>query len=181
MSGETYIEGALYRLKFHDGRYTLNLFTGGRFVEVGKAAPLSTPPNWSGIAEARGPLRVVEPGQVVLDLTDESLFGCWAAEHGTKWIVDALNMTDSLAAQAIARQIEAQTKPPRIPEPGWGAVVEAGVEGREGRFLFSCVRANGVPMWQSQDGISWVVWASLIDPVVKRGAWVSMGWKEGLA
>ncbi len=60
----------------------------------------------------------------------------------------------------IADQIEAQTKPPRIPEPqGIGAVVRNGAGLRWVR-----VHANA---WVSEEGVR-LAWDDLIDPVLIR-------------
>jgi hypothetical protein len=60
---------------------------------------------------------------VVLDLN--GTYGCWADQGDPSVIVKSLRETHSAPAQAIADQIEAQTKPPKPAEPtGLGAVVE---------------------------------------------------------
>jgi hypothetical protein len=67
----------------------------------------------------------------------------------------------------LADQIEAQTRPPRIPEPrGQWAVVEAtGVHGTR----FQAVRwtALGDRAWLDASG-TWFEWSDLIDPVLIR-------------
>lgn len=62
----------------------------------------------------------------------------------------------------LARQIEAQTKPPRIPEPGLWGVVEAQIGG-EG-FTFVNRGAGWVCV---DDGALWE-WSRLIDPTLVR-------------
>lgn len=60
---------------------------------------------------------------MVLDL--DALRGCWADTNSPAAIVERLRETNSVAAHAIADQIEAQTRPPKPEEPtGLGAVVE---------------------------------------------------------
>jgi hypothetical protein len=67
----------------------------------------------------------------------------------------------------LADQIEAQTKPPRIPEPGLWAVVEAHTEDGEERRRF-------VHHEDAHDGRAWErrgvrrAWSDLIDPVLVR-------------
>lgn len=69
----------------------------------------------------------------------------------------------SVAARLLADQIEAQTKPPRIPEPGNYGVVEAGIAGGEGRYRY--VR-DGSHWYTLRGAQRW--WHELIDPVLVR-------------
>jgi hypothetical protein len=60
---------------------------------------------------------------VVLDI--EQAYGCWAEKRDPALIVARLRNTRSVAALAIADQIEEQTRPSKPEEPtGLGAVVE---------------------------------------------------------
>ena len=65
-------------------------------------------------------------------------------------------------ALLIADQIEAQTKPKRIPEPGQFGVVEAGGDHSPGRHKW--VR-QGDLWW---NGAAWTTWETLTDPVLVR-------------
>ena len=68
---------------------------------------------------------------------------------------------------SLPDQIEAQTKPPRIPEPGLWGVVEAGCDGL-GRRTWLHVNENPAGNdWASTDG--WHrVWADLENPTLVR-------------
>lgn len=66
--------------------------------------------------------------------------------------------------QAVADQIEAQTKPPRIPEPGLWGVVEATVAGIPRRRWVH----HEEDRWVSDNGIPLKAWDELIDPVLVR-------------
>ena len=102
---------------------------------------------------------------VVLDLAqiDEIAATTWHEVTGN------LLRTDSPTAICIADQIEAQTKPPRIPEPGLWGVVEAHPQARTGRpvhFLRDSEHEDAP--WRSiADGSAWE-WDSLVDPVLVR-------------
>jgi hypothetical protein len=69
----------------------------------------------------------------------------------------------------LADQIEAQTKPPRIPEPGLWGVVEAHPGARTGRpveFVRDSMHEDAA--WRSlADGSAWE-WDDLIDPTLVR-------------
>ena len=69
---------------------------------------------------------------------------------------------------SLADQIEAQTKPPRIPEPGWGAVVEAGVRGsRVDNSRRHWLRTTDGKTWH--DGRdTYTAWDDLVDPTLVR-------------
>ena len=67
----------------------------------------------------------------------------------------------------LAEQIEAQTKPPRIPEPGWGGAVEAGLKGR--------AVDNSRRTWVRTADTTWhdgaatyTAWSELVDPTLVR-------------
>ena len=81
-------------------------------------------------------------------------------------LVETLKRSDHLGNHGFADQIEAQTKPARIPEPGLWGVVEAGHKhlcGRRATF----VRTGG--RWFDT---SWVAdyaeWDDLVDPALVR-------------
>ena len=66
----------------------------------------------------------------------------------------------------IADQIEAQTKPPRIPEPGWGAIVEAGVDAHDERLLWT---PNDQGFWSCKNPDEYARhWQQLVDPTLVR-------------
>lgn len=109
--------------------------------------------------------KVVPKDAVVLDL-DEA-YGCWAVTPDPAKIVSALRGTNSVAAHAIARQIEAQTKP-RIPEPETPlAEIEASTGQRERRRF---IRGFGSEIREARwvDGVASYSWRELIDPVLIR-------------
>lgn len=94
---------------------------------------------------------------VVLDLA-ESPFGT-ATRHVLR--SSDTPVKDSLIGQWIADQIEAQTKPPRIPEPGlWGVVEATAKSGVRKEWVRT---AHG---WSS--GYFVHPWGTLIDPVLIR-------------
>jgi hypothetical protein len=71
----------------------------------------------------------------------------------------------------LARQIEAQTKPPRIPEPGLWGVVEAtwSGNGETGIPRAEWVRVKG-NRWASSISNIHAAWSDLIDPVeIRKG------------
>lgn len=63
-------------------------------------------------------------------------------------------------------QIEEQTRPPRIPEPGKWGVVEASTEGGP-RRVFGHAPEHDEEHWVD-DHVSWFSWDDLIDPVLVR-------------
>ena len=80
-----------------------------------------------------------------------------------------LRDTESIAARKIAEQIEAQTKPPRIPEPGPWGVVQASVEthgDQRGRFVRDGDDPSG--HWECIDWPGTYGWTHLVDPVEIR-------------
>ena len=66
----------------------------------------------------------------------------------------------------IADQIEAQTKPARIPEPGLWGVVEASTDQWKQRHEYVRVRTDGYGDWTFSGGS--VNWVGLIDPTLIR-------------
>jgi hypothetical protein len=68
--------------------------------------------------------------------------------------------------RAVADQIEAQTKPPRIPEPGLWAVVEAHTKENPDRLKWVCL---GKDHFRPNDSDEYDrPWDNLIDPVLIR-------------
>lgn len=67
-------------------------------------------------------------------------------------------------AWAVADQIEAQTKPRRIPEPGLWAVVKADTKGRSGNGEHINIGAG----WLAASDGKVRTWATLIDPTLVR-------------
>jgi len=90
---------------------------------------------------------------VVLDLDDFQ----WAALVLRNPKIEAMG-----TRTGIADQIEAQTKPPRIPEPVQFGVVEAAADKSPGRHKW--VR-QGDLWW---NGAAWNTWDALIDPTLIR-------------
>jgi hypothetical protein len=83
-------------------------------------------------------------------------------------LLGALNR-GTIVCRGAARQIEQQTKPPRIPEPGLWGVVEAHprTKGtRPVRFVRDSMSADE-PWVAIADGSGWD-WDDLIDPVLVR-------------
>jgi hypothetical protein len=101
---------------------------------------------------------------VVLDLDDPRLSGSPDVRRTN--LLEHLRKGTNVA-QYLADQIEAQTRPPRIPEPGLWGVVEAHTEDGEERRRF--VRHD-----DAHDGRAWErrgvrrAWDELIDPVLVR-------------
>lgn len=114
--------------------------------------------------------KVVPKGSVVLDPEHPSIryfIGKW---------VDVLPgeasgiETTVGAARYLSQQIEAQAKPPRIPEPGLWGVVESTVTYEGTTYSTSLVRHPGpgtANCWLDRSG-SWFSWDDLIDPVLIR-------------
>lgn len=70
--------------------------------------------------------------------------------------------------RSLADQIEAQTKPPRIPEPGLWGVVEAHTRWNSERGHYVRSDLDGSVEWLRADGRSRTLWSELIDPVLIR-------------
>ena len=68
----------------------------------------------------------------------------------------------------VAAQIEAQTKPARIPEPGLWGVVEAHVSGTHIRQTFIKVLEDASINWVDIEDACGVDWLDLIDPTLIR-------------
>ena len=109
---------------------------------------------------------------VVLDLNEtigRSILPSWIRAAANK-IDDPLKVVvpSSIAKDLryIADQIEAQTKPPRIPEPGWGAIVEAGVVQHDERLRW---QRSGDSFWYCENVEENARnWGELVDPVLVR-------------
>ena len=95
---------------------------------------------------------------VVLDLDDihpPSLIAMLRA--------DADARHGNIALHEVADQIEAQTKPPRIPEPGlWGVVEATGATLPRRRWIH-----HEEGRWVCDTGV-WRYWDDLVDPVLIR-------------
>lgn len=96
---------------------------------------------------------------VVLDLGPD-------ADHKWEWVRDILRNPAHSWTNSVADQIEAQTKPPRIPEPGLWGVVEAVLRGDEKRARLHYVRTD-FRTWTCVGGAR-RSWSELIDPVLVR-------------
>jgi len=98
---------------------------------------------------------------IVLDLDAVDLRG------GNSDVVADLRDPESMyAARYIANEIKAQTKPPRIPEPGLWGVVEAGVVELPHVVRGPFVHVDDT-VWSSRGGACFQ-WDDLIDPVLVR-------------
>ena len=94
-------------------------------------------------------IEIVRP-LVMLDL--DKARGCWADTNDPAAIVERLRETNSVAAHAIADQIEAQTRPPKPDEPtGLGAVVE---DAQGVRWIRKGNTSHGED-WTRQVGEAW--------------------------
>jgi len=69
--------------------------------------------------------------------------------------------------ELIAGQIEAQTKPARIPEPGWGEKVTASIKHSPDRWRWVAVKDGPSQWWHSETGHRYA-WDELIDPTLIR-------------
>jgi len=78
-----------------------------------------------------------------------------------------LRALHSATADIIADQIEAQTKPARIPEPGWGEKVRARTLGNGHEREFLRYKADD-PDFRWADGCEQYLWSALIDPTLIR-------------
>jgi hypothetical protein len=109
-----------------------------------------------------GALRVTDVRPlVVLDIEDAGLSGSYDVRR--------INLLEHLrkgtnVAQHLADLIEAQTKPPRIPEPGLWGVVEAPTQ--RGGYVWQWVH-HPKDVWLNAEGDS-CPWAKLVDPVLVR-------------
>jgi hypothetical protein len=114
------------------------------------------------------PLVVLDPDEIA---TPEENAGLPAGPEIAKCLrklaeADARSSWRARVAVRIADQIEAQTQPPRIPEPGVYAIVRA-----SGCGLTECEWVNEGTFWTSLGGDPrphTTVWANLKDPVLVR-------------
>ena len=104
---------------------------------------------------------------VVLDVKDPASLVEYLKE-ATDGFDKAAHGMDAWSGRApirdITRQIEAQVKPPRIPEPGLWGVVEAWVPGIPTRRWVHHEEGR----WVSDMGVPFKEWDDLIDPVLVR-------------
>lgn len=130
---------------------------------------------WASATEAGG--EVDHADHVVTDVRplvvlDHSHIGDALAALQNILSSDRVMLTDHVyALHELAQQIEAQTKPPRIPEPGLWGVVEAGHKhlGPERRSEFVRVYTEGVVQWVDRSSeADWCLWNDLIDPTLIR-------------
>jgi len=70
--------------------------------------------------------------------------------------------------RSIADQIEAQTKPARIPEPSTGSRVTATMGTGYGRFEYLRVRTASMRSWANLGSGHLYTWDALIDPTLIR-------------
>jgi hypothetical protein len=97
---------------------------------------------------------------VVLDLDDIGM--------SVSDLVLDLRGIGSVAGEIVADQIEAQTKPQRIPEPGLWGVVEAHTKDNAERRQFGRVPETDEQHWIETDAMGWFEWRHLVDPVLVR-------------
>jgi len=100
---------------------------------------------------------------IVLDLDAVPL------SHDTPDVVSGLRDPKSMStAKSIAKEIEAQTKPPRIPEPGqWGVVGARYTTYNDGDVFYEWVKV-GPHNWMSKSFPTVTTWDDLVDPVLVR-------------
>jgi hypothetical protein len=108
--------------------------------------------------------KVVPKDAVVLDLDSLDTTAPGEGETAAQYVVRTLRgPAHGLATRrAIADQIEAQTKPPRIPEPGLWGVVEAARYASTRRWVH-----HEEERWISDTGAI-LRWEDLRDPVLVR-------------
>lgn len=178
MSGE-YVEGALYEGRVFGGGLEAVVFIHDdpwpwmRINPEGDVRKAQRLVRASDVTDITGPLRVLNPdervvetGQVVLDLDEiRSAFRVRSGEGG-----DLLNYLRDDGYGFIADAIAEQTKPPRIPEPGnfGDRVVAAHKQTPSERRLW--IRSFVNPAIGSQpwtDGDHLATWDDLLDPEVE--------------
>ena len=110
--------------------------------------------------------KVVPKDAVVLDLKAARPGG---VEHGevVRAAVESLRKSPYLSDTRLAEQIEEQTKPPRIPEPGLWAVVGAATSPAHNGSVRRFVRHSdlGGKDWVEVGGSNAYRWDLLVDPV----------------
>ena len=96
---------------------------------------------------------------IVLDLEDPADYAATLRQIGLH--------TEGIRLRNIANQIEAQTKPTRIEEPGLWGVVEASSTYLHERLPYIHTEKYGPWAWTTQ-GRGSVTWADIIDPTLIR-------------
>lgn len=91
-------------------------------------------------------------------------YGCAAEGQAMGW----WTFGDEAQGTDDPYRVDAQTKPPRIPEPGPWGVVEAAWEPSGERFTFVRTARQGDADWQVTEDGSLAFWSDLIDPVLVR-------------
>lgn len=115
--------------------------------------------------------KVVSKDAVVLDLNAvDPIYPRWGVvEHVVAALRYAAKGDRTYSRRVmgdLADQIAAQKKPPRIPEPGWGAIVEAGVDAHDERLLWT---PNDQGFWSCKNPDEYARhWQQLLDPVLVR-------------
>jgi hypothetical protein len=99
---------------------------------------------------------------VVLDLDAGEVAGLMGV---LSWSADGMVQVHPALCRKVADQIEQQTKPPRIPEPGLWGVVEAGVREHDQRLRWVRLGDNYRP--DDRDEYD-RLWCDLIDPTLVR-------------
>ncbi|MGZ4516407.1 MAG: hypothetical protein ACXVXN_00570 [Mycobacteriaceae bacterium] len=119
--------------------------------------------NYSCDADAGNVVTDIRP-LVVLDLDQANPWGI--PEVKLSNLLEQLRGEGATGVcRAVADQIEAQTKPPRIPEPGLYGVVKAHFGSVAGRpWIFARAECG----WVCLDDGSCREWSDLIDPVLIR-------------
>lgn len=101
-------------------------------------------------------------GEAITDARPLTIIDLGERQH-REYVLDILRQPRHDWTNAVVDQIEAQTRPARIPEPGWGEKVRAWTagNGHEREFLRYKV---GDPDFRWADGCEQYRWADLIDP-----------------
>jgi hypothetical protein len=117
-------------------------------------------------AEDVGDTRVHGPSKVtdVRPLVVLDLDGLVRPDTLVNWFRHNSLCGSIAVAESVANQIEAQIKPPRIPEPGLWGVVEAPTQ--RGGYVWQWVH-HPKDVWLNAEGDS-CPWAKLVDPVLVR-------------
>jgi hypothetical protein len=105
---------------------------------------------------------------VVLDLDEFPILrNPSGMEH---WSADVRIERPGMAAffTKLGETIKAQTKPPRIPEPGLWGVVEAHTVGNADRRQFGRIPESDDQHWIESDAMGWFLWDDLVDPALVR-------------
>ena len=97
---------------------------------------------------------------VVLDHSHigDALNGLFSALHGFEWAIE----DEHHAIKELADEVERQTKPPRIPEPGlWGVV-------QDGFRILVRHSATAKRPWLDATNSNWVAWDEIDNPTPVR-------------